>query len=119
MVPDAPAARTVISARKCQLPAVDPLLWVQSGVEPSLSVKVMSGPFGPGSLLEPKASMLIAVRVASVPAESVVVPSNNEVAPLVDQAITRAALTCNGAGAALLLESVTLTAPELVTRSFV
>src|ERR1041385_1766002 len=115
--PDAPAERTVSSARKCQLAPVVALVWVQIVVEPSLRAKVMAGPFRPGSELEPKASMLMAARVAREPAERAVVPSNRLLAPLVDQAVTRPALTCNGA-AALLFERVMLTAPELVTSNF-
>src|SRR3954451_9031527 len=55
--PETPAVRTGMRARRCQLLAVDVLVCVQIVVEPSLRVKVRSGPLGPGSTLEPKASM--------------------------------------------------------------
>src|ERR1041385_8220795 len=96
--PDAPAERTVSSARKCQLAPVVALVWVQIVVEPSLRAKVMAGPFRPGSVLEPKASMLMAARVAREPAERAVVPSNRLLAPLVDQAVTRPGINGERAG---------------------
>jgi hypothetical protein len=59
-VPDVPAERTVMMARRCQFAPVEVLVWVQRVVEPSFRVKVRSGagPLGPGSLLEPNASMV-------------------------------------------------------------
>src|SRR5438874_2412250 len=54
--PDGSAERTVISARKYQLPPVEFLLWVQTVVEPSLRVKTMLGVLATGSSLEPNAS---------------------------------------------------------------
>src|SRR5437899_3496360 len=97
--PDAPAERMEISARRCQFPPAAPLATVQIVVEPSFRVKVRLGKFEPGSTLEPKASTLIALRVASAPAGMVVVPSSKVSVPFVDQTVTCAALTCNGAGA--------------------
>src|SRR2546423_8300120 len=84
-------------------------------VEPRLRAKVTFGPLAPGSTMEPKASTLTAVRVASMPAGSVVVESNKVLPGAVQRAVTCAALTCNGAGAGF--DSVMLTAPEFVTSS--
>src|SRR3954470_9953088 len=95
-VPEIPAVRTVMRARRCQFPAVEALVCVQIVVEPSLRVKVRSGPLEAGSELEPKASMVMTLPAASVPAGSVHPESRRVWGLLVDQTVTRDVFTCNG-----------------------
>jgi hypothetical protein len=63
-VPEVPAERTLMRARRCQLLEVEVFVCVQIVVDPSLRVKVRSAPLGPGSALEPKASMVMTFPAA-------------------------------------------------------
>ena len=102
-MPDVPAERMVMRARRCQLLPVEALVCVQIVVEPSLRVKVRSGPLGPGSELEPKASMVMTLPAASAPAGRAHPESKSVCKPFVDQTVRRDMFTCNGPVASQLV----------------
>src|SRR4051812_47995433 len=95
-VPEALLVRTVIWERRCQLALAGLWVWVAMTVEPSFSLKVVSGRLALGSEMEPNASMVMTLPAWSRPEPIVVVLETREDSPLVDQAVTRQLLTCSG-----------------------